>query len=116
MEVSHLHARVEAAERKAAEVVEEVAAAKAITLLEYQSSAEFEQVCGEQYDEGVWAFMYNVWHEHPEWDLSFLEEVAREMVVEFNAPSETPLNDPPRVCASCQPVSTDRCPAPTGHQ
>ena len=39
--------------------------------------------------------MYNIWREHPEWDLSFLEEEAREMVTEFNAPPKTPLNDPP---------------------
>ena len=39
--------------------------------------------------------MYNVWHKHPEWHLSFLGEPAREMIFEFNAPPETPLNDPP---------------------
>ena len=39
--------------------------------------------------------MYNVWCKHPEWDLLFLGEVAREMIAEFNAPPETPLNDPP---------------------
>ena len=32
---------------------------------------------------------------HFKWDLSFLEEAAKEMVVEFNAPPETPLADPP---------------------
>ena len=57
-----------------AEAAEEVAAAKAMALSEYQSSAEFKQVCGEQYDEGIRAFVYNIWREHPEWDLSFLGE------------------------------------------
>ena len=38
--------------------------------------------------------MYNVWCEHPEWDLSFLGEAAREMIAKFNAPPKTPLNDP----------------------
>ena len=36
-----------------------------------------------------------MWCEHPEWDLSFLREAAREIVVEFNALLDTPLNDPP---------------------
>ena len=58
MEVSRLQAR--------AEVAEEVATTKAIVLSEYQSLAEFVQVCRENYDEGVRAFMYNVWREHPE--------------------------------------------------
>ena len=40
-------------------------------------------------------FLYNVWREHPEWDLFFLGEETREMVAEFNAPPETPLDDPP---------------------
>ena len=39
--------------------------------------------------------MYNIWLEHPERDLSFLGEAAREMISEFNAPLETPLTDPP---------------------
>ena len=39
--------------------------------------------------------MHNIWREHLEWDLSFLGEAARKMVAEFNAPLETPLNDPP---------------------
>ena len=73
----------------------EVAAAKTIALFEYQSSAKFEQVCADNYDEGVRAFMYNVWREHLEWDLSFLGEAAREMIAKLNAPPETPLNDPP---------------------
>ena len=42
MEVSHLEARAEAAERKAPEAAKEVAGTKAIALSEYQSSAEFE--------------------------------------------------------------------------
>ena len=71
-----------------------MAATKAMTPSKYQSSAEFEQLCGEQYDEGVWAFMYNVWRKHPEWDLTFLGEAAREMIAELNAPLETHLNDP----------------------
>ena len=40
-------------------------------------------------------FIYNVWREHPEWDLSFLGEAAKEMVAQFSAPLETPLADPP---------------------
>ena len=39
-------------------------------------------------------FMYNIWCEHSEWDLSFLGEAAREMIAEFNVPLETPLNGP----------------------
>ena len=95
MEVSHLQAWVEATERKAAKPIEEVVAAKAMALSKYQSLAEFEQGCREQYDEGVRTFMYNVWLKHPKWDLSFLWEVAREMVTEFNASPKTPLNNPP---------------------
>ena len=86
-----MQAQAKAIEKKAVEVAEEVAAAKAIVLSEYQSLVEIKQVYGENYDEGVHDFMYNVWHKHPEWDLSFLREVAREMVTEFNAPPETPL-------------------------
>ena len=41
MEVSRLQAHAKAAERKAIEVAEEVVAAKAIALSEYQSSVEF---------------------------------------------------------------------------
>ena len=89
-----MQAQAEVVERKAAETIEEMATAKAMALSEYQSSAEFRQVCEEQYDEGVWAFLYNVWHEHPEWDLSFLGEAIREMITEFNAPPEIPLKDP----------------------
>ena len=57
--------------------------------------AEFEQVRVDNYNEGFRAFMYNVWREHPELDPSFLGEVAREMIAEFNALLETPLNNPP---------------------
>ena len=39
--------------------------------------------------------MYNVQRKHPKWDLSFLGEVAREMIAKFNTPLETPFNDPP---------------------
>ena len=103
MEVSRLQARAEDAERKAVKATEEVATTKIVAFSEYQSSAEFEQVCVDNYDEGVWAFMYNVWCEHPEWDLSFLREAAGVMIAEFNAPLETPLNDP----------STEFVPLPT---
>ena len=51
-----------------------------VTLAEYQSSREFQQVQGESFDDGVHTFIYNVWWEHPKWDLSFLGEAAREMV------------------------------------
>ena len=47
MEVSHLQAQAKASKRKVAKVTEEVAVAKAMSLSEYKSSAEFEQVCGE---------------------------------------------------------------------
>ena len=60
MEVSRLHARAEAAERKATKAIDKVAGAKAVALSDYQSSAKFEQVCKENYDKGVLAFMYNV--------------------------------------------------------
>ena len=90
-----MQARVEDAERKVAGVTGEIIVAKTVAVSEYQSSAEFEQVCADNYDEGVPAFMYNDFHEHPEWDLSFLGEVAKEMIAEFNAPPETPLTDLP---------------------
>ena len=38
--------------------------------------------------------MYNVWREHPEWDLSFLGEVAMEMVAEWTFPFVTPIEEP----------------------
>ena len=75
-------------------VPEEIAAAKTAALAEYQSSAEFQYVQGESFDDGVRTFIYNAWREHPEWDMSFLGEAVREMVVEFNAPSETLLAEP----------------------
>ena len=95
MEILCLQAWVDDTERKLDGVPKEVAAAKIAALIEYQSSAEFEQVRSENFDEGVCTFIYNVWLEHLKWDLSFLEEVAKEMVAEFNAPSKTPLADPP---------------------
>ena len=60
MEVSRLQAQAKAAERKATKAIDEVAGAKAVALFEYQSSVEFKQVCKENYDKGVSAFMYNV--------------------------------------------------------
>ena len=66
MEVSRLQARAEEVERKVAEDTKEMVAAKTVVLSEYQSSAEFEQVYADNYDEGVQEFMYNVWHEQPE--------------------------------------------------
>ena len=87
-------ARAEDAERKLAGVAEEIATTKTAALVEYQSSAEFQQVQGESFDDGVCTFIYNVWWEHLEWDLYFLGEAAREMVAEFNAPPETSLAEP----------------------
>ena len=72
MEISQLQARVDDAERKLAGVPEEIVGARTAALAEYQSSTEFEQVWNENFDEGVHTFIYNVWREHPEWDLSFL--------------------------------------------
>ena len=66
--------------------IQQIVVARTAALAEYQSSAEFEQVRSENFDEGVRMFIYNISHEHPEWDLSFLGEAAREMVAEFNAP------------------------------
>ena len=94
-EISRLQARVDDAERKLVVVSKEIATSRTAALAEYQSLAEFEQVWSENFDEGVCMFIYNVWREHLEWGLSFLGEVAREMVAEFNAPPETPLVDPP---------------------
>ena len=91
MEVSWLQARAEDAERKVAEIAGEIAAARTVALFEYHSLAEFKQVCANNFDEGVHTFIYNVWREHPEWDLSFIREAAREMIIEFDAPPETPL-------------------------
>ena len=94
MEISQLHARANDVEKRLAEVPREIAATKTTALAEYQSSAEFRQVRDEGFEDGVRTFIYNVWREHPEWDLSFLGEPAREMVTEFNAPLETPLDEP----------------------
>ena len=87
MEISWLQTQADDAERKLAGVPKEIAATKTAALVEYQSSAEFEQVWEESFDDGICTFIYNIWHEHPECDLFFLGEAAREMVVEFNAPS-----------------------------
>ena len=72
IEVSWLQAQAEGAERRVAGVPGEIVAAKTVALFEYKSSAKFEQVCADNFDEGVRTFIYNVWREHPEWDLSFL--------------------------------------------
>ena len=61
-----------------AETTGEVVVAIIVALSVHQSSAEFEQVYADNYDEGVQAYMYNVWHEHPEWDLQFLGEAVKE--------------------------------------
>ena len=90
MEISWLQARVDT-KRKLARVPEELT----VALAEYQSLAEFDQVQNKDFDEGVHTFIYNVWRKHPEWNLSFLGEAAREMVAKFNEPPETLLADPP---------------------
>ena len=95
MEISRLHARVDYVERRLAEVPKEIAAAKTAALAEHQSSAEFRQVWDEGFEDGVCTCIYNFWREHPEWDLSFLGEAAKEMVAEFNAPPETPIEESP---------------------
>ena len=95
MEISQLQTWANDAERKLVGVPEEIAASKTAALAEYQSSAEFKQVQEESFDDGVGTFIYNFWREHPEWDLSFLGKVAREMVAEFSAPPETSLVEPP---------------------
>ena len=94
VEISKLQARAEDTKKMLAGVPEEVVAAKTAALAEYQFSTEFQQVQGKSLDDGIRAFIYNVWREHPEWDLSFLGEVATEMVTEFNAPPKTPLAEP----------------------
>ena len=94
MEISRLHARADDAERRLVEVPKEIVAAKTTALAEYQSSAEFRQVQDEGFEDCVCTFIFNVWREHPEWDLSFLGEVAKEMISEFNAHPETPLEEP----------------------
>ena len=77
-----------------AKVPREIVAAKTAALAEYQSSAEFRQVWDDGFEDGICTFIYNVWREHLEWDLSFLGEVAKEMAAEFNAPPETSLEEP----------------------
>ena len=95
MEISRLTTRAEGVERKLDEVPKEIAAAKTAALAEYESSAEFEQVQRDNFDDRVRILIFNVWRECPEWDLSFLGLAAREAVAEFNAPPETPLEEPP---------------------
>ena len=95
MEVSQLQAWADDAERKMVGVPKEIAAARTTALAEYQSSAEFEQVRTKNFDKGVRMFIYNVWCEHPEWDMSFLGDAAKKMIAEFDAPLETPIVDPP---------------------
>ena len=95
MEISRLHAQADEVEKRLALVPREITATKTTALAEYQSSAKFKQVRDKGFEYGVCTFIYNVWREHPEWDLSFLGEAAREMVVEFNAPLGTPLEEPP---------------------
>ena len=60
IENSQLQARAEDAERKLAGVPKEIAAAKTAALAKYHSSAEFQQVQGESFDDGVRPFIYNV--------------------------------------------------------
>ena len=66
MEVSWLQAQAEDAERKVAGFPGEIVASKTMALSEYQSSAEFELVRVDNFDEGVRTFIYNVWCEHLE--------------------------------------------------
>ena len=66
MEVSRLQARAEDAERRTVGVSREIVVARTVALPEYKPSAEFEQVCADNFDKGFCAFIYNVWHEHPE--------------------------------------------------
>ena len=80
-------------------------------MAEYQSSAEFRQVRDEGFEDGVHTFIFNVWCEHPEWDLSFLWEAARDMVAKFNAPLDTPLEEPP---AEFMPIA-DQFPKVAAH-
>ena len=66
MEISRLTALAEDAERKLAEVPQEIAAAKTAALVEYRSSAELEQFRRDTFDDGVRTFIFNVWRELPE--------------------------------------------------
>ena len=61
-----MQARVDDAEKKLAGVPKEIVVARTTALAEYQSSAEFEQVWVENFEDGVRTFIYNVWCEHPE--------------------------------------------------
>ena len=56
-EISWLQARVDDAERKLVGVPKEIAVAKTAALAEYQSSAEFDQVWNENFDEGIRMFI-----------------------------------------------------------
>ena len=58
MEISRLTARTEGAERKLVEVPKEIVVAKTAALAEYQSSAEFEQVQCDSFDDGVRTFIF----------------------------------------------------------
>ena len=60
MEVSQLQARAKDAGRKVAGVTGEITAAKTAALSEYQSSAEFKQVCANNFHKGVCTFIYNI--------------------------------------------------------
>ena len=95
MEISQLTARAKDTERKLVEVPKEIDTAKSAALAKYQSSTEFGQVRSEGFEDGIRTFIYNIWRERPEWDLSFIGPMAKEVVVEFNAPPETPREEPP---------------------
>ena len=86
MEISRLTALAEDADKKLAKVPQEIVAAKTAALAEYWSSTELEQFWHDTFDDGVRIFIFNVWQEHLEWDLSFLGPTAVEVVAEFNAP------------------------------
>ena len=60
MEITRLTAQAEGVKRKLAEVPKEIAVAKTVALAEYQSSAEFRQVCGEGFEDGVRTFIFNI--------------------------------------------------------
>ena len=100
---SGLQAKVDVVERRAmtieektemAEAEEKAETVAALVVSEYQSSAEMQQVKDTNFDEEVWSFLYNVVTERPEWDLSFLEEAAVQIIVEWNAPT-IPRDEPP---------------------
>ena len=60
MEVSELQAWADDSERRVAGVPGEIARAKTMALSEYKSLNKFEQVCANNFDEGVHTFIYNV--------------------------------------------------------